>query len=493
MTKNIAKNTLYLTLAQVGQKVLAFVYFIFLARVMQPESTGAYFLTLSITMMFSIVAEFGINSVVIREVAKAPNKAKRWVKNALGLKLPLMVAAVVLANGAAHVMGYPERVQLLVLIASLSLVGDSIAAFFYGALRGLQKLKYEAVGQFVAKSIVVTLGGLVLVFAPSLSLLVLILFAGSLFNIGYATYNLVKETDHEILFPSWSGEWASKIFRIAVPFALAGLFVKVYSYTDSLLLGKFLGETAVGVYSVAYKFTYAFQFLPMAFVAALYPGLSAILKKDKTKVQKTFQDALWYMMLAVTPIVLGIFAIAPDIVGLTGEGYGASVPVLQALIFVLFPLFLDFPIGSLLNAADRQVTKTTIMGVAMVINVALNLALIPVIGVMGAAYAALVSFTVMFLIGAYYVPQIIPGFSFWETAKQLFPILVSGLVMLGVALALQPVMSYILVIPVAAVVYVAMLFMTKAFKMRHVVKIKNILFNIEQGYVEDAQSVTHDD
>ena len=52
------------------------------------------------------------------------------------------------------------------------------------------------------------------------------------------------------------------------PFALAAIFVKIYSTTDALLLEFYLGESAVGMYSIAYKLTYAFQFFPMAFVAA---------------------------------------------------------------------------------------------------------------------------------------------------------------------------------------------------------------------------------
>ena len=80
MTRMLAKNATYLTLASTGQKVVAFLYFLFLARVMQPENTGAYFLALSITIIFSVIADFGITSVVIREIAKARGccKAYSW-------------------------------------------------------------------------------------------------------------------------------------------------------------------------------------------------------------------------------------------------------------------------------------------------------------------------------------------------------------------------------------------------------------------------------
>ena len=58
----------------------------------------------------------------------------------------------------------------------------------------------------------------------------------------------------------------------------------------------------------------------------------------------------------VTPIVFGMWIMAPFLVSLTGSGYTSSAVLLRALIFVLFPSFLEIPFGALLNAANRQNT-----------------------------------------------------------------------------------------------------------------------------------------
>ena len=75
MTSKVARNTLYLTGASIGQKIIAFVYFLLLARIMQPEQTGIYFLVTSFVTMFSVVTDLGIVPVVIREVAKSTEKS----------------------------------------------------------------------------------------------------------------------------------------------------------------------------------------------------------------------------------------------------------------------------------------------------------------------------------------------------------------------------------------------------------------------------------
>ncbi len=458
---SIAKNTLYLTVASVGQKVLAFVYFMFIARVMKVEGTGAYFLALSLTTIFSIVVDFGLQPVLVREIAKG-RETGRLIRTILGVKIPLAILAFFAVILLARILGYDPMVQQLVMLAAVVMVLDSVALTFYGILRGEQLLKYESLGIFVGQALILLVGGSVLFLNPSLPMLIVALMVGSIFNALFSLTIVLKRFGARALVPSWDGAFARKVLRIALPFALAGAFVKVYSYIDTVLLSQFHGEAAVGLYAIAYKLTYAFQFLPMAFVAALYPGMSSMLVHDRDRVARLFEDAMWYMMLLVTPIVLGIWSIADQIVpAFAGSEFIGSILPLQILIFVLFFIFLDFPIGSLLNAADRQVTKTAIMGVTMVVNVILNFLLIPSLGVVGATIAALGSFFVLFAGGLYFVPQII-SWSPSRLVRRLFPILVSGLIMAVVAVSLKPYLHFVLVIAVAAIVYFALLFVVRA-------------------------------
>ncbi len=484
MAANVAKNTLYLTLASVGQKVLAFVYFLFLARVMGTEQTGGYFLALSITAIFSTVTDFGMTPVVIRDVAKRPDEAVGLIRRALWFKIPFMALGVLGAVGTAWALGYDLVVRELVLIASLIMLADAVSLLFYGVLRGHHALKFESIGIFIGQTFTLLFGGAVLMWNPSLRLLVLALLAGSTFNMVYSTWHVVRLLGTSVLRPVWDRAMAKSMLLAALPFALAGIFVKVYSYVDSVFISKMIGTAAVGVYAVAYKFTYSFQFLPMAFVAALYPGMSALVGKDLPRLRQLFDDAIWYVAVLAVPISFGLFAIAPDAVALAGEGYDDAVPVLQALIFVLIPIFLDFPVGSLLNAADRQGTKTAIMGVTMVLNVILNALLIPMFGVIGAAYAALASFLFLFFGGLHFVSEIIPDYSIRAFFRTVIPIVFSGLVMGAAAYALRPIIGYVLTIPVAGVAYVAMLFATRSVRTTHLQSAMRILRR-KPAYAED--------
>ncbi len=458
----LAKNTFYLTFAAIGQKIMAFVYFLFLARIMMPEQTGMYFLATSFIMIFSVVADFGITPVIVREIAKHPEETVDYARKAFGLKLLFVGLGAVLTIITISLLGYEPIIQQLVWIGVFVLILDAIHLFFYGILRGHQKLRYESLGMFFGQLVIVSAGGLVLWLHPSLYFLMIALMLGSVVNVGISGLMSARKFGFKIIIPKLEKSSTKKLLKIAFPFALAALFMKVYSYIDTIFISKFLDVIALGIYSVAYKFTYAFQFIPLSFVAALYPGLSSVVDNDKKALHSMFERSMWYMMLIATPIVFGLYAIAPEVVSLAGGEYAESARILQLLVFVLFPLFLDFPIGSLLNAANRQSTKTAIMGITMVINVILNFILIPTVGLVGAVYAAIVSFVFMFFAGAIFIPKIIPTFKFTSLAKSFLGIIVSGLVMLVLAIYAKPIIGYGLVIPVAAVAYLVMLRLTNS-------------------------------
>lgn len=460
MASRLAKNTLFLTIASVGQKAIAFVYFLFLARIMMPEQTGIYFLAVSISMIFSVIADFGITPVIIREIAKRPEDTHKIFQRTLTVKFPLLLIGYLIAVSATALMGYEIQVLSLVLFTGLVLILDSIHLFFYGVLRGHHVLSIESIGMFSGQLLTAIVGAVVLWLYPSLQLLVLALLFGSLTNVILSTSMLVRKFGVKLFSPVLDWSFVRFLLKAALPFALAAIFVKVYSYIDTVFISKFMDATAVGLYGLAYKFTYAFQFLPLAFIAALYPNLSSLIDSDNEKLNKTFHRSMWYMLILSTPIVFGLWLIASNVVLLAGDSYSASAPVLSVLIFVLFPIFLDFPIGSLLNAANKQSTKTIIMGITMVVNIILNALFIPSLGIIGAAYAALISFSLMFLMGLYFVPKIISSFNLLLLFRNAISIVGSGIVMVVVGKLLITQIGWLAVIPVCMIVYFLCLLVT---------------------------------
>ncbi len=455
----LAKNAFLLTIASVGQKALAFIYFAFIAaRLGDERLLGAYFLALALTTTVGVLDDLGMTSVVIREVARAPEKAKDLLRSVLGWKLCAMPITVLLGFFLPPVLHFSHEAAELVHLAIVVMIMDTLSVTWYGVLRGLHVVKYEALGVLLGQTLTALVGGASLIFfSGDLRLLILALIVGSTWNAVFAAYHVAKRLGTQALIPAWT--MGVRPLRMGFMFFLAAIFVKLYSYIDSFTITRILGQGAVGTYSVAYKLTYAFQFLPLAFVGALYPAMSAQIN-DARQLRETFLQAEWYVALLAAPVIGGLWALAPEVIGMFyGDRYREAVPVLRVLLLGLWFIFLDFPVGSLLNASGLQAKKTLAMGLAMVCNACANMILIREFGIVGAAYAAVMTFVLLFCVGIFFARQVI------ELSLKDWLLRVGGITLSGIIMALSVVgmkvlavtyihpLAWILVIPLGAGIF----------------------------------------
>lgn len=405
----VAKNTAFLVAAFVGQKILSFVYFTLAARAVGVEGAGKYVIATSFTTIFSIFVDLGLSNVLVRETAKFPEKAEKLLANVLGIKVILAALSVVGVWLGAMLLGYPPDVRLMIAIASAVMVLDSVHLIFYGVMRGFQNLRYESIGVITGQIVTIVAGSLFFfVLHLPLPFLIVALLCGSAWNVLWSSSMLVRKFPVRIRFAL--DREIAKFFRdVTVPFALAGIFSRVYSYIDSIMLSKLATAAEVGIYGVAYKLAFAFQFLPMSFAAAVYPAMSDYYVRDRQKLGRIFDESMKYLMFLVVPLAFGIAVLArPLIATVYGKAFAGAVEPLQILIFSLIFAFLYWPAGSLLNACDRQGSNTVIMGVTMVANAVLNAVLIPRYGAVGAACAALAGNLILWALAMRYVRAITP-------------------------------------------------------------------------------------
>lgn len=462
---SLAKNTALLTFSSIAQKAIAFVYFALLARTLGKESTGVYFLTLATITSVAVFADLGVTSVLIRDIAADRSKAGSILQKTLGVKVGAIILAIIIAALFPMTLSADPAGWSLVWLAIPIMVADSLSLTFYGVLRGIQELRYESFGIFIGGLLSAIIGTIV-IFShhASLPLLIIALSTGSIWNACFSAFHVAKRLKWTAFIPRF--ENVRPVVAAAFPFFLAAVFVKIYSYVDSFTLKAVIGDAAVGLYSVAYKLTYAFQFLPLAFIGALYPRMSS-LANNPTDLKKTFLDAQWYLALLMAPIVFGIAALAPEIIRTVyGSDYGGSILPLTILIFVLIPIFFDFPVGSLLNATGHQMMKTKIMGMTMIINFTANMILIPWIGIPGASVSAIISFTAMFSMGVWAIQRKI-HVTIGEWLKTVGGFIGAGVVMMIVVLTMKAMMPWMITIPIGAIVFVGISIATKSLTKAH--------------------------
>ncbi len=423
MSSKVAKNTLYLVSASVAQKAFSFIYFTLIARFIGVENVGLYVTALSYSSLFSILTDLGLTPVLIRETAKGgEHSSQEILGNVLTVKVCLSLVAYGILMLLGYFLGLPLQLRQLIFVSGLIMILDACSLTFYGVLRGHQNLRYEAMGVVGSQLTTIIFGSVVLWFHGPVILLLASLAAGSLFNIFWGFFVLSRRYK---IIPKFifNKKLLKMMIAFALPFALAGIFTKVYSYIDTVLLSSFLGPKAVGYYSIPSKITFAFQFIPMAFAAALYPAMSRFFVQDKLQLERLFEKGMIFLAMLALPLSFGIGAMADlIIIKIYGPAYLPSVLPLKILLTSLVFAFLGFPIGSLLNACHRQTVQTAVMGTVMAINIIMNIILIPKIGVVGAAIAALTGNFLLTFLGYLWVPKIIPapGRAFWWRMLRIF-------------------------------------------------------------------------
>ena len=470
--KIVAQNAVWLTLATTGQKVISFLTFALVARLVGVHITGTYFYAVSVTSAFGIIADLGLTPVIIRELAANFTHGQVLLGRALKIKAVLIPLAALSALSYVLLTHADFETIVAVAISCFVMSADNLSLLWYGALRGTQKLRFEARGMFLGQIItaLVTISSVFLY--RGVYGLIFGLFCGSAWNVFWSIFQSRKQGISLATDQAWS---AKRLLRFALPFALAGIFIRICNSVDTLLIKQFHDTIAVGYYAIAYKVTYAFQFLPLTFVAALYPSMSAVhASNDREGMKKILAGSLRFMLLIAVPLAAGLSGFAHRLVPLVyGQAYLGSIAPLQILPWVLIPIFLDFPIGSLLNATHRAGQKTTAMGIATTIFVLMNFLLVPKFGAIGAAWSAVLGFSGLFLIGVWYARRDFPSLG-WLIGFVLRGLIVSALLWLFIQFfyAWQSLVSALIG---SAVFTLILLYVTRLLRMEDFALVKNWL------------------
>jgi len=460
--ERILKNTSYLTLAFILQKVLSFLYFIYIAREIGPVDLGLYDPIKSLIPIFLILIDFSLSVVLVREIARKPEKTEEYLSNVLGVKT-IFAFVIILGMGFfTNISNYEPLIKSILYLDAVIVALDTFTLTFFAVFRGLQNMKYEALGIIGTQILTIIFFFICLMHGWGLPALFVAVVTGSIFNFFFSSIMLKRKLHIKIRL-AWNVDIIKKFLKIALPFAITAILVKFYTYTDRFMLLGLEGQDHVGWYVSAHKLTYALEFIPSAFAVSIFPAMSAFYLNSHTKLKQTFEKAMHYLMLISMPISIGAIIMADKLIlTMYGEAYETSITPLRILMVGLVVIFLNFPVGAFLNACNRQIKNTINMAIAVGINIILNIYFIAVKGYTfnGAAVAAMVSGFVLFFLGLRWVRKII------KIDKKILLIsllktFAAGAVMAALLLLLKDQLSIFIIIPLAALFYLGVLYSLK--------------------------------
>jgi O-antigen/teichoic acid export membrane protein len=401
--QTIFKNTFWLGLAEVIIKFLGLILLIYAARILGATEYGKFTFALAFVTLFAIFSDFGLPQIIVREFAKDKDKEKEF-SSILGLKILLSIVALILMIAGSFLITSDSIIQKVILILSIYIVVNTFARIFYVFLRARQLMQYEALSTILQAVALGGIGFFVIFNFPSVqNLSYSYLFSGILallfislffhFKVYPITFSFKKRIWKEFLSMSW-------------PLAFVVIFSTIYNQIDSTMMG-YLGQiTQTGWYNAAYRIVKGVLTLNILLIATLYPVLSIAFKQSKQRLQKVWSSWAGVAICIALPLVAGGVVLAPKIINFAyGPSFSPSILAFQILIITAGITYLNTSLAYVLIVADQQKKNFVITLCGALVNIVLNLILIPKYSLYGAAVATLITMLLMFALYSVFVSK----------------------------------------------------------------------------------------
>lgn len=364
---------------------------VWVARYLGPEQFGRLSYGISVIGLLAVFASFGSNSVVVQRLVRAKRAPGGVLGSGVFLQGIASILSLLVLFCIAHLLNQGDaETESVILVLGLTLLfkpADIMRAWFEANVES----KY---------TVVVENGALLIASAIRVFLIVskasLIWFAWSMF-----LEAVLVASGFVCIYRSVGGNFKSWIIsksevinlaRGSVPIMLSGIAISVYMRIDQVMLAEMVNETSVGVYAAALKISEIWYFLPVMIVGTVYPKLVETYDLDKVVYGQRFQKLL--SGLVGVSIFLGIIlsALSGGIVDLLyGSEYEMASEVLR--VHVWTGVFVCLGVASSGWYINENLQKLLLYrtSAGALVNVALNLSLIPRYGALGAAWATLIA------------------------------------------------------------------------------------------------------
>lgn len=460
---DIARNSGIFVAGRWAGKLLGLATVILLAPYLLPELFGQYSLIIAFLGFFIFLNDFGVSTLLIREISRDGSRMQEYLGNALALKIALSVLALALTVIFVHLLGYPPEITLPLSIYAVTILIGGIGSTFSIAFQVQLRQEFEVITEFIER--IPYLGVILFVmFTFPKEEAMVPLFAGLVLCVLIS--NIVKYFLFRRLVSAGLrfdfGLWKS-FLKSAWPFAAMTLLTAIYGRIDIIMLSKMAGETAVGFYSSGYRLTDMLTYIPAALTISLFPLMSRYHKTSREKLVNMHSLAFKYLAMLTIPLAVGTTLLSGKILFLIyGPEFFSGEPLaplnLIILTWAVLFTFLNYVNNYLLNSINREKAGLLVLLGGIVVNVLLNLLLIPAYSYLGAAFATLVAEFFVFLVFTALVRKVL-----YPVTPRIFvkPLIASAI--MAVPIILLPETGILLAVPFAALVYFVSLYLIRGF------------------------------
>lgn len=382
-------NIVWAFVLQAIEKGAGYIILAVLTRTLLQEELGGMFFAVSISRLAAVALSLGTDNHLIRKVASDPPNSLLYLSQNLSLRIVSMVVGYILLNAIFWAV-LPELALVMVLVSAYSFLDEihfTFASFFAGKKQILFRLfilgGFKIVGIFVISFAAYISRSLILVlwcqFALSLMLVI------SAFIVTGRFFGRVQL--------KWEPEGKVKLIKQSFPFLAVGILGLMHMRFDTIMVGVFLDLQRVAIYELGIKLVEVARFLVRPIKTVFFPVFSEYAANGNwTRLRTRFRQLMLLGFGTGTGMFLIMLALgSPIITLLFGKPYRESVFVTQILFLSVPFLFTEFLANVIANALRLEKKIMNITAWTVALNIGLNFFIIPMYGIVGAAWVTVAS------------------------------------------------------------------------------------------------------
>ncbi len=365
------------------------------------EVYGFYFAVLNLAYIFNILLDLGVTNFNTRNIAQHPQLISKHLSGILGIKLCLLALYMVVTFTVGALLGYGSTEFRLLAWLTVAQFLNSLILYLRSNFEGLLLFKWDSLFSVLDRVLMIVICGLLL-WSP----------LRERFNIYWFVYAQVAAYAVTALLAfvviarkarfkrlRWDKRFFLVILRKSAPFALLVLLMASYNRIDPILLRRMASDADAGIYAGAFRLLDALTMVAYLVSVPLLPVFSRLCRERTSRqIVDTIRIVFWPMMLfAVGAAVLCAIFAEPLMRLLYHDEYAPYVPVFRVVIFGIIPIGLTYIFGTLLTAGGHLRQLNIFAATTLVLNVLVNLLLIPRLGAVGSAWASLTAQSFMAL------------------------------------------------------------------------------------------------
>jgi len=388
LTLNTSKNALWLLIDKIIRLGIGLFVGVLVARYLGPEFFGKWNYVIALIALMSALSTLGLDQILVKHLLEKTEKEEVVLGTAFWLRLFGSFVCTII--GCIYFYVFKSDTQLIVLgfltSANLWFQSFDVIDLKNQSLLLSKKtvvIKNSAFLMIAVVKLVIIYQGMSLMFLVLATLIEFFLGAlGLVFSYGF----------EKIIKWEFNVDYCRLLFKQCWPLILSGIIIMMYMRIDQVMIGEILGDTSVGFYSISTRFTELWYFIPSIFVTSTYPSLINKYREEGEVYKRACQRLLKILFLLSFSISLFFLFFSDSIIFyLYGNEYMAAVFTLKVSIWTGVFVFWGMAAGNFLvieNLSKHNFAKS-IQG--LVINIILNIILIPKYGINGAAIATLIS------------------------------------------------------------------------------------------------------